>query len=191
LTTPSHDSTQQILADAGVTVIDSPLPTRPYNRIVEHLWGAQDHEYAYMASLRNELRLAVQLIDPDWWFSLDSDILLPEDHSLEDLIIAAEDHHFDAIAPLVDMVPSGDPMYNFMRLSPSGGTRYPLPSPMWPFYADIIMAAMLLNRDAQRIPWQSHQQGEDIGWSINANAAQMSVGVAPNVRCDHRMRIRG
>ena len=195
--TESHDDTLKILEDANVEIVHSSLPTRSFDRIRDHLWGSQNHEYEYMASLRNALRKEVLVRNADHFFSLDSDILLPNEHAVQDMIHEAAHESYDAVAPLVDMEKNpgmSQPAYNFMRIDRHGvmGERFPLPAaPFLPFQADVIMAAMLLNKKAQCVPWANHLQGEDIGWSLNARRMGIKVGVEPLVRCDHRMRIHG
>ncbi len=192
LYTHSHDATLEVLQAHHAEIIRSILPTRPYERIIGHNWSMRDHEYEYMASIRNTLRKEILLMDADYFFSLDSDILLPHTSALENLVLEAEGT-YDAVSPLVNMVQIGDPAYSFMMFTADGarGERVPLRSKSEAFEADIIMAAMLLNRQAQRVPWASHLQGEDIGWSMNARALDLKVGVVPSIRCDHRMRVHG
>lgn len=194
LYTASRDDTLSILQEHGATIIESMLPTRDRGRIVGHNWSQTLHEYEYMASLRNTLRKEVLQQEADYFFSLDSDILLPHRFALDQLLMDLEIHRYDAVAPLVNMLsePGLEPAWNFMNWSDHGyaGTRAAVQEAA-AFDAGIIMAAMLLNKKAQCIPWMDHRQGEDLGWSLNARRSNIKIGVIPHIVCPHRMKVHG
>lgn len=191
LYTRSHDDTLEILQRNDVRVLESPLPSRSYNRMQSHNWSYSDHEYEFMASLRNDLRGTIANEAPDWFFSLDSDILLPTPDSLRELIETAQEHQANGIAPLVNMMqhPEAPPAWNWMMLRDAltGADRAPMPS-QDVFPVTVIMAAMLLDRRAMMVPWANHPQGEDIGWSIRAKQADLLLLSDSRIVCEHRMR---
>lgn len=190
LYTRSHDDTLEILQRNDVRVLESPLPTRPFDRMRGHNWSYSDHEYEYMASIRNELRETIANEAPDWFFSLDSDIILPGPGALSELISAAVERQANGIAPLVNMMqfPQAPPAWNWMTLreSMTGADRKPAPQEEV-FQVSVIMAAMLLDRQAMMIPWANHPQGEDIGWSIKASLAGLRLFSDTRIVCEHRM----
>ena len=194
--THSIDSTLDILQRNDVVVVESPMPTRPWARMMEHAWSYYDHEYEYMASLRNELRTTAIDRGADMFFSIDSDIFLPKPTSLHTLIVDMLTNEAAAIAPLVNMDQhlQNPPAWNYMdlRFNSVGADRPGEPNVSRPpFQVGVIMAAMLLGPRAMLVPWSNHPQGEDIGWSIRAHRADLKLVIDTAVRCEHRMRYTG
>lgn len=195
LYTRSHDQTLSVLQRNEVITVVSPLPSRPYDRMLAHYWSYQDHEYEYMASLRNDLRSIAIALQADLFLSIDSDILFKTKEDLQSLIDTMRAYAAHAVAPLVNMekYATNSPSWNWMdlRFDGVGGVRPDVsvsPSKVSPFRVDVIMAAMLLDRRAQMIPWKNHPQGEDIGWSIKARRADLKLVIDSSVECEHRMR---
>jgi glycosyltransferase involved in cell wall biosynthesis len=195
LYTESKDNTRQLLEDAGAKVVESPLQTRPASRMHLHYWGKD--EYKLMSSLRNSLLEVVRGLDTDWFLSLDSDIILPDSKAIARLIDVAVDRQSNAVAPLVDLeapnpLPVSEtpgPSWNWMRWKVRGasGRRDRSFVMEEPFEVDVIMAAMLLDRYAQKVRWHPHTQGEDIGWSVEAYRRDLRLMVDPTVVCEHHM----
>jgi len=63
-------------------------------------------KYANMVSLRNSLLKTARDLEPDYYFSLDSDILLTNPNTIE-LLIAHIKDGADAVNPLMFMTPIG------------------------------------------------------------------------------------
>lgn len=195
LYTESHDDTLAVLQNGGAEVVYGPLPPRPRAKQRAHIWSYDDGDFAYMTTLRNALLEYVRdRHDPDYFFSLDSDVILPTKGTVHRLAWALEHEGADAIAPLVNV---GDPPYppawNFMHINTRQRTasrpdieRYALPDE--PFPTDVIMAACLQNRRAQKVRWADHKQGEDIGWGLRAREKRVRVLVHPRIECAHLMR---
>ena len=159
-----------------------------------HYWSYQDHEYEYMATLRNELRNAAIAAQADLFLSIDSDILFKTEDDLRSLIYTMEVYEAQAVSPLVNMEkhPVHAPQWNWMELRYDGvgGIRPVEPDvSISPFQVDVIMAAMMLGKRAQMIPWKNHPQGEDIGWSIRAKRAGLKLVIDSSVICEHRMHV--
>ena len=101
--TQSSDATLALLTGWGATVICDPsLPTRTLHSIERHTWrfGRRGGDAGYMAHLRNVLVEWVEsATDADYFFSLDTDIILPPG-ALEALL---DDFPGGAVSPLVDL----------------------------------------------------------------------------------------
>ncbi len=153
------------------------LETVPKDDIVHHEHSNNSRQwtmskYYNMISLRNSLLNEVRKIQPDYFFSLDSDIILQNSKSIELLISHIQDGA-DAVSPLMFMTPFGidfpsvmswidDPGKKAMRLS-----NYPLGTY---FKSDIIMAAKMMSKDVyNNVDYTFHTQGEDLGWCADAH----------------------
>lgn len=178
----SSDGTEEIMEHQGVEIIKDERPGRSTTNIDGHCWGEPD-TYDYMSSMRNQLvRTAVEL-KADYFFSLDSDIILPDD-GLATLLDYAVDHP-GVIAPAVNMSVGG-PNWNQMdwldpyrpafaeRHARSGSGR-----------SDVVMGAMLLDRAGMEVQWSSHSQGEDVGFCLDAEAKRVPRWWLSEVKCQH------
>jgi hypothetical protein len=199
LTSPSNDDTEQILEDNNVEVIYRVKETRPKDEIDGHVWHPKS--YFYMAQLRNCLVSRVRNYqsngerwDPDYIFSLDTDILMPR-RTISTLLSTMQRVGANAISPLVNLErhPNLPPAWNFMMWDDKGlADRLPFripweKLPMVPFRADCLLAAILMDRKAQEILWGPSDQGEDITWSRNAEHRGIQRFVDPLIVCTHRM----
>lgn len=118
-----------------------------------------------LAEIRNRILEKVIEISPDFYFSWDSDILLP-DGSLPKLI--ADDK--DVVAPYVELTKgtpncvSRIPGSNAFRRVKPIHHNYPKDS-LYP--VDISFACVLLKPVTYGILYKWHQGGEDYGWGLN------------------------
>ena len=78
LLSPSEDNTEEVLKQHPITLLYDERPGRSVLEIDTHAWGNLNGKYEYMASLRNQLIDYVIERDADFFFSLDSDIILPQ-----------------------------------------------------------------------------------------------------------------
>ena len=122
--------------------------------------------YEYMSFLRNELLKVVRSQAPDYFLSLDSDILLHEDALVS--AFDALDQHDSAWAVGLKCYMSTD-----SRVHPSMGNW--INGSYGRFYrtdasdmaaVDIIMAAKLMKPQAYSVDYKWHGSGEDLGWSV-------------------------
>lgn len=129
--------------------------------------------YAAMVQLRNQLLGVVRDLDPDFFLSLDSDILLHPD-VLALLLDHMEHDDYDAIGARCYMTETGRNCPSWARLSSQNALqRYDSEGY---FQAQIIMAIKLMRRSAYRIDYELHIQGEDIGWSLACQRAHLKLG---------------
>lgn len=186
LVSVSEDKTVELLDDRGVEVAYDFEDGRSTGEIDGHVWGA-GNTYEYMASLRNKLTQWAIEKDADFFFSLDSDIILPPD-GLRVLLEYAQTR-VGVLSPAVNMT-IGQTVWNTMdwvdRNRPSLANR--ISQNLYSYQADVVMAAMMLDRSAMECKWQSHQQGEDVGFCLDAEARRIPRWWIPEVQCDHLMR---
>lgn len=186
LLSPSQDNTELILRDRGAHIIYDEEVGRSTTDIDNHIWGDQSN-YEYMANLRNRLIDTCVSLDVDYFFSLDSDIILPP-NALTQMLQFAESHA-GIVAPAVNMV-TGSPVWNVMnwvdKYRPGRADRTVVPIARG--QADVVMAAMMLDRDGMRARWESHSQGEDVGFCLDAYSKQIPCWWLPEIICEHWMR---
>lgn len=187
LVSASEDGTEEILDKAeGLTVLFDDRPGRNTTEIDGHAWGDLN-TYAYMSSLRNRLVDEAIAYQADYFFSLDTDIILPPGALLQLLDFAEK--HPGVVAPAVNMT-TGTTAWNTMdwvdRETP-GMAHRPVVDPQGG-RVDVIMAAMLLDRSGMECVWGAHGQGEDVGYCLDAARRQVPLWWLPSVKCEHRMR---
>lgn len=147
-------------------------------------------KYENMVSLRNALLRRVREISPDYYFSLDSDILIENPNTLE-LLIAHIKEGADAVNPLMFMTPMGD-MYPSVMSWLNDGTNSATRLPRYPigsyFKSDVIMAAKMMRKEVyENIDYTVHRQGEDVGWSWKCKEAGYSLFCASYIYAPHIM----
>jgi len=147
-------------------------------------------KYYNMVHLRNCLLKKVREIQPDYFFSLDSDILLTNPNTINFLISHIQDGA-DGVSPLMFMTPN-DIMYpSVMNWTDEPGGQafrqenYPIGSY---FKSDIIMAAKMMSKTTyQAIDYEMHPQGEDLGWCANAAKSGLQLYCASYIYAPHIM----
>ncbi len=129
---------------------------------LERRWNAP--EYFRMVDLRNQLLNVARSVEPDFLLSVDSDILL----------------HEDAISSLIETYESQD------CIAVGGKCYLDFSTVFFPSYAkwtgqtysrkdffgvakvDVLMAIKLMSPVAYNVDYVFHSQGEDFGWSKEA-----------------------
>lgn len=146
--------------------------------------------YENMVELRNSLLKKVREIQPDYYFSLDSDILIENPNTLE-LLIAHIKDGADAVSPLMFMTPIGNKYPSVMTWredEPDKAKRlerYPIGTY---FQADVIMAAKMMSKEVyNNIDYSIHPQGEDVGWSLNCYRKNYKLFSASYIYAPHIM----
>lgn len=129
-------------------------------------------KYHNMVSLRNALLDEVRKYQPEFFFSLDSDIIIQNSMTIELLISHIKDGA-DAVSPLMFMTPFDTKFPSVMNWVDKPGERarrmekYPLGTY---FKSDIIMAAKMMSKEVyNNVNYAFHAQGEDLGWCAEAN----------------------
>ena len=147
-------------------------------------------KYHNMVSLRNSLLKKVREYQPDYYLSLDSDILLENPNTIE-LLIAHIKDGADAVAPLMFMTPDTNKYPSVMSWKDSDlemayrKEKYPLGTY---FESDIIMAAKMMSKDVyNNVDYEFHKQGEDLGWSRNATRKGFKMYSASYIYAPHIM----
>jgi len=187
LLTPSEDETEQILKDHGAEIMYDTTGGRKIRDIEGHVWGKME-TFAYMADMRNELVQWAKDLEADYFFSLDSDIILDE-NVLPRMLKYAETHP-GVIAPAVSMSPTTTAWNTmswvdrrFPNLPADRASERPKTG-----QRDIVMAAMMLDRSAMGVQWKAHQAGEDIGFCIDAWHKQVPLWWIAELQCIHLMQ---
>lgn len=170
---PSHDSeTQNALQEAclanSVEVFLDLVDEEKHDD--KRVWNA--NRYEHMAMLRNRLLDMVRLLDPQYFLSIDSDILIGRE-VIPPLIKDLD--RFDAVAGKIWLHPQHIDIVNWANLRQSGG-GIRRKNVEGSFEVDVIMALKLMSRDAFWIDYSSHSQGEDFGWSKNARENGLKLG---------------
>lgn len=147
-------------------------------------------KYENMVSLRNSLLDRVREISPDYYFSLDSDIIISNPNTVR-LLTAHIQDGADAVSPLMYMTPIGDSFPSVMSWrsdSPNRAYRddsYPIGSY---FKADVIMAAKVMSKKVyENVDYSVHRQGEDIAWSLGCRDMGYSLYSASYLYAVHVM----
>lgn len=147
-------------------------------------------KYVNMVSLRNSLLESVREQSPDYYFSLDSDILLTNPNSIE-LLVAHVKEGADAVNPLMFMTPVGTQYPSVMTWrsdEPDKAFRessYPLGSY---FKSDVIMAAKMMSKKVyDNVSYDLHIQGEDLGWSAACREKGYQLYCASYIYAPHIM----
>jgi GT2 family glycosyltransferase len=187
LVSPSEDDTEQIIIDQGVHVIKDDRPGRTTMEVDGHLWGSME-TYEYMADIQNQLVDYACEQHCDYFFSLDSDIILPP-NAIQNLINYMEAGHPGVAAPAVNLA-VGEVAWNTMtwvhRDFPYMATRdvgTPVEGP-----ADVVLAAMMMDRQGMRCRYEAHQQAHDVGFCVRADEMLIPRWWVPQIRCQHLMR---
>lgn len=136
----------------------------------EHNWV---HErYEHMAGVRNRLLGIVRLHRPEWFWSVDSDVLVHPDTLRSALSLT---DRFDAVGSKCYMTgPERDfPSFGMWHPGAGGISRY---DSNGQFPVDIIMAIKLMSPGAYGVDYAFHHQGEDLGWSFACRDAGLKLG---------------
>lgn len=159
--------------------------------VAHHVSGVrkwQPTRYQSMVILRNSLLAKARALDPDFYLSLDTDVLFENPSTITELIKTTE--YADAVSPLMYMTPMTANFPNVMSwvdgrpIKARRGT-YPIGER---FQADVIMAAKLMTPKVfHNVDYQIHRQGEDLGWSANCFNANYKLYCASDIYTPHIM----
>lgn len=155
----------------------------------------QPSKYYNMVTMRNNLlERATVLSDKfDYYFSLDSDIILEDPLTLQKLVDKAEeDPERHVLSPLMYMTPFDTNFPSVMSWIDGPGRRAVRDSSKCQigqtFEADIVMAAVFMQKcvyTTARYRW--HRQGEDLGFATELNELGFKSFGAWDIYCPHLM----
>lgn len=136
-----------------------------------------------LAEIRNRILQKVMEVNPDFYFSWDSDILLPDKALLQ---LIKDDK--DVVAPYVELI-TGIPNCVSRQANTDAFRRekpilkhYPKEG-LYP--VDISFACVLMKPVAYDIVYEHHQGGEDYGWGLNLMAAGIQCWLDGNIEGLH------
>jgi hypothetical protein len=158
------------------------------------IWDSE--KYYNMVTLRNNLleRATVIADEFDYYFSLDSDILLEDPQTLNKLVAYAEDKSHHVISPLMYMTPFdvGYPSAMTWVDYPGGRATRLIPADKKGefFQADIIMAAVFMQKEVfTKVRYAFHRQGEDLGFAAELDRHGFNSFAAWDIYCPHIMNM--
>lgn len=193
---PDDDATHDILWDwqtsTSYKTFDAQIQMEMTHNTHEE--GARTWDsikYVNMVELRNSLldRATIRSHIYDYYFSLDSDLLLSDPESLNKLVEAAQGK--DVVSPLSYMTPHDTCFPSAMTWDPLKLNcarhldQYHIGEI---FKADVVMAAVFMSRNVYMTTrYRFHRQGEDIGFAQALNENGFQSYAAWNVYCPHIM----
>lgn len=173
---PGEDDTLDIIKSETrfpVTIIESDV-----KHTKNREWNMP--RYEVMTRLRNDLLDVVRDLKPDFYLSLDTDMLMPS-HCIRTLVETIEPYH--GIAPLTFMTQQGTDFPNWLREDltrpsyvPHGVTE------MYAVFGTVLMTPALYGVD-----YAPHRWGEDLGWAANVKKAGLRLAMNADVRVKHVM----
>lgn len=148
-------------------------------------------KYYNMIEFRNNLLELVNCYKPEKYLSLDSDILLDNPNTIQDLWDLTDRDDIDAVSPLMYMTPHGKDYPSIMSWVPNDRRAerrvkdYKIGTL---FEADIIMAAKMMSKSVyENVRYVFHPQGEDLGWSSECKRLGYRLWSASNIYAPHIM----
>lgn len=174
-----RDPTFEILSEVGQ---DHKVYT--YNDREESISGRErywNHDLYYkMVYLRNDLLRFPRELEPEFFLSADTDILLHPD-CIGNLIESTD--RFDAVSGKCYMTPHGKFHPSWANLGRSQQLIRKDASGVFP--CQVIMALKMMKPSAYHIDYRFHKQGEDTGWSINCKERGLTLGFDGRVANKH------
>ncbi len=141
-----------------------------------------DERYHHMAELRNKLLKIVRQQAPDYFWSVDSDILVHPDSLVSALGLMSRFAAVGSKCFLGEMITGQGAerrmgFVNFAQWHPGAGglVRFDAP-PGAQVECDVIMAAKLMSPAAYAVDYGFHHQGEDVAWSLACRDAGLKLG---------------
>lgn len=147
-------------------------------------------KYENMVSMRNSLLNQVRELSPKYYYSLDSDVLVIDPNTINNLISHIQSGA-DAVNTLMFMTPIGTMYPSVMNWVEDGsGVAYRKESyPLGTYFkSDVIMAAKMMSEKVYKtVDYKLHQQGEDLGWCENAKLLNYNLYCASYIYTPHIM----
>lgn len=182
-----RDSTNRIIDEISlmrkVVKLDA-VDDQDYAPEYEHNWGVPGR-LSLMVELRNTLLQGVRTAEPEYFLSLDSDMLAtPKMVSNMITTIETDERRFDALGYKAYLAPGKDaPTYALYKRN-GGISRRDCEGV---FSVNVIMAIKLMTPSAYYVDYEFHAQGEDIGWSLACAEKGLRLGWFGLETCKHVM----
>ena len=146
--------------------------------------------YTKMALMRNSLLAHGRSLEPDYYFSLDSDILLEDPETIKQLMDLTEPG--TAVSPLMYMWHCGVNFPSVMTWAPRTNFKAYRPLNSYNlgtfFKSDVIMAAVMMSKEVyMNTNYSDHPLGEDLGWSVDCYKKGFKLYSASHIYCPHIM----
>lgn len=190
--TGQDDGTQKMATDLYKT--DSGMWTEisePDTSATRQNWTPE--RLSHMVDYRNKLLGIVRAARPDYFLSLDSDILIHPCGILTLLETILMNHKvqgiqrkFDAVGGKAILSEGSKHMVTYGELNPNGGIRRKDSTGV--FATQILMAVKLMTPAAYNIDYEYHRNGEDVGWSLACKRAGLTLGWDGRISNKHIMR---
>lgn len=157
----------------------------------DRVWHRE--RYRFMAHVRNRVLGLVRDRDPDYFLSLDSDMLIHPgvlSTAITDLTSGIATPHKgtrmwpNAVGAKAYLSIKGK-IPNYANMKSQGGLYRPDQDGCFP--VDVIMAIKLMDRQAYHVDYRYHQQGEDIGWSLACREAGLKLAWDGRIASKHIM----
>jgi hypothetical protein len=163
---PDDADTVALLTDLKVTFFYSVFTGRDG----DHRWS--NDRYYEMVNLRNELLGEVRNLSPDYFFSLDSDVLLHPD-GIKTLLSAVEEKPDAWAIGSKCFVSRHSTLHPNMGkwVGPHRGTMFKRENLNQLVKVDILIGGYLMTRNAYAIDYVYNRRGEDLGWSLEIQKA--------------------
>jgi hypothetical protein len=185
---PGTDDTYEIIGRWGTFFDEMQLVHDLGNDHHAHPDGYRNwslDRYRTMSRLRNRLLLEVRQLEPDFYLSCDTDMLLQK-NTISKLLAGIND--YDAIAPLAFMTPKTVAYPNAMQRD--FFSRPPLPEPLWgPVIPVAVCFGTVLMKPSlySQIDYVEDPLGEDIGWGKRAVEAGLTMALHTGAPIKHVM----
>lgn len=141
--------------------------------------------FSRMVELRNIMLGHVRDMAPDWFLSLDTDILAHPDQ-ISNLIETQRERNWDAVGGYCYLTRKGTSHANYANMPASWVLRR-TDIRGQAKVCDVIMAIKLMTPAAYAVDYEWNQHGEDIGWSLAAKRHRLRLGVDARVTSKHVM----
>lgn len=139
----------------------------------------------HMATIRNRLLRRVREIQPELFWSLDSDMLAGT-HSLKNAAACLAEHEWTAVGMRTFMQPVST-MYASKANLVNGRLVSREDTPYGAHQVDVIMGAKLMTPPAYRTDYEFHEKGEDVGWSVAVARQGLRLGWCASACVKHVM----
>jgi hypothetical protein len=169
-----YEESERRRFDAVTVLIDEGADHRS-----DRQWN--ERRYVTMVRLRNTLLEYVRKVDPLYYLSCDTDMLLAPD-AIEVLIDEHDKACVHGVGPVTHMTPTGTCLNAFGL----DGNRIGIPDRFQPVFA--VFGVVLMDHVLfSNVDYDLHRQGEDIGFALNAWKGGYSFGITPLTKAKHVM----